>query len=61
MLRAPLDDRSGHHLICQCHGESRFYADCRRQVKESASIDLAGRGAPLEARQEAPLPVFAFA
>lgn len=56
-----LDDRSGHHLICQCHSESRFYADCHRQMKESASIDLAGRGAPLEAGQEALLLVIAFA
>jgi hypothetical protein len=30
-------------------------------MKESASIDLAGRGAPLEARQEVPLPAIAFA
>jgi hypothetical protein len=37
-------------LIGQCKGETRFYADCRRQMKESASIDLAGRGASLEAR-----------
>jgi len=30
-------------------------------MKESASIDLTGRSPPLEASQEAPLRVFAFA
>jgi hypothetical protein len=29
-------------------------------MKESASIDLAGRGAPLEAGQEALLPIITF-
>jgi hypothetical protein len=39
----------------------RFSADCRRQLKESPSIDLTSGGAPLEARQKALLLLIAFA
>jgi hypothetical protein len=39
----------------------RFYADCGREMKESTSIDLTGRSAPLQAGQEALLLVIAFA